>query len=218
MISITETGLFFLFFSLLVTNPVLAEDHERGDKYQPVRNQLQQCFACHGETGAPASDATASEVGKQRIVKTTPVPILAGQEFFYLYTQLKDFKSGLRENEIMSPIVSSLEKDDMKLIAEYFSEQQWPENNYKASASETNTGKKVIGSAECTACHLGAFNGNSRVPRLAGQHPDYMAKTMKDMKNGIRKNATAMSSLMKTFSEQEIKAVSAYLAAFKEED
>ncbi len=28
-------------------------------------------------------------------------PILAGQEFYYLYVQLKDFKSGLRKNAVM---------------------------------------------------------------------------------------------------------------------
>ena len=38
-------------------------------------------------------------------------PILAGQEFYYLYVQLKDFKSGLRKSAIMGPIVQALQPD-----------------------------------------------------------------------------------------------------------
>ena len=54
-------------------------------------------------------------------------------------------------------------------------------------------GNPVAGQAKskpCAACH--GANGNSATadfPRLAGQHPDYLVKAMKDYKSGVRKNA-----------------------------
>lgn len=183
-----------------LNNPVLAESEE--DKFAPVRDKLNTCVACHGEKG-------------QSKIPTNP--ILAGQEFFYLYTQLKDFKSGLRENAIMEPIASSMKKDEMQLIAEYFSKQEWPDIDCKAESGDIKTGKQVVNSGQCVACHLGSFKGNSRVPRLAGQHPEYMIKTMLDFKNKVRTNSAAKASLFKTFSDEEISAVGNYLSGFEGE-
>ena len=104
----------------------------------------------------------------------------------------------------------------MQLIAEYFSEQTWPETNFKAKNEQIVTGKKVIDAGQCVACHLGAFNGNSRVPRLANQHSEYLNKTMLDFKNKIRTNSAAKGSLMATFSDEEISAVADYLGGFRE--
>lgn len=206
-------SLFFLVFTLFFTSLVIAEDEkERGDKYVSVRGKIQECFACHGETGSRVSD------DNQPKASTPEYPILAGQEFFYLYTQLKDFKSGLRENAIMSPIASTIEKDEMMLVAEYFSEQNWPDIGFRAEPEDIKAGKKVVNAGQCVACHLGSFRGNSRVPRLAGQYPEYLNKTMLDFKNKVRANAAAKASLFKTFSEEEIRAVANYLGGFQEDE
>jgi len=190
---------FFLFYALAtLNNPVLAEE----DKFAPVRDKLNTCVACHGEKGQS---------------KIPGNPILAGQEFFYLYTQLKDFKSGLRDNAIMSPIASSMEKEEMQLIAEYFSKQEWPDIGFKAEPQDIKLGKQVVNSGQCVACHLGSFKGNSRIPRLAGQYPEYQIKTMLDFKNKTRANAAAKASLFKTFSHEEINAVGKYLGGFEGE-
>ena len=189
-------------FSLLISvlflsSGVSAEE----DRFAPVRDKLQTCIVCHGENGVSIQPT---------------IPILAGQEFYYLYVQLKDFKTDHRKNEIMSPIVSGLEKDQMKLIAEYFSEQTWPGTKFTAKKEQIVVGKKVIDAGQCIACHLGAFNGNSRVPRLANQHVEYLKKTMLDFKNKVRTNSAAKVSLLATFSDEEISAVAEYLAGFKE--
>ncbi len=171
------------------------------DKYASVKDVINTCFACHGENGVSTQQT---------------YPILAGQEYYYLYVQLKDFKSGYRKNEIMSPLVSEMEKEQMQLIAEYFSEQTWPDSNHKVTADHIKLGKQVIDAGQCVGCHLGAFNGYSRVPRLAQQHIDYLHKTMLDFKNKVRTNSPAKSSLFATFSNEEIKAVADYLSGFKE--
>jgi cytochrome c553 len=138
---------------------------------------------------------------------------LAGQEFYYLYIQLKDFKSGLREDPIMGPLASALEKDQMQLVAKYFSEQPWPQMDYVVDEQRAKAGLTVIAAGQCVACHLGTFHGNSRVPRLAGQHPEYLAKTMLDFKTKSRNNSPAKGSLMASFGDDQIVDVAHYLCA-----
>ncbi len=191
---ITIIAMFFC--SNVMASSAMAEE----DKYASVKDTLQTCFACHGENGA-------SQISTN--------PVLAGQQFYYIYVQLKDFKSGLRESPIMSPLVANMEKADLSLMAEYFSEQKWPELDYKASADETAVGKKVVDSGQCPACHLGDFSGDSRNPKLANQHFDYLKNTMLAFKNKTRKNAQPMNSLFATYSEEQINAVAKYLSSIK---
>ncbi len=158
------------------------------------------CEVCHGEYGASIQQQ---------------YPILAGQEFYYLYVQLKDFKSGLREDPIMGPLASALDKDQMQLVAEYFSIQSWPQSDYVADDKRSKSGLTVIAAGQCVACHLGAFHGNSRVPRLAGQHPEYLVKTMLDFKTKSRKNSPAKGSLMALFEDEHIMDVGYFLSALR---
>jgi cytochrome c553 len=188
---------FFVLLSVAIfSGNVLSEE----DKYASVRDTLQTCFVCHGENGASIQGT---------------FPILAGQEFYYLYVQLKDMKSGFRASPIMSPLVAGMEKADLRLMAEFFAEQKWSKTDYKMDKSQIKTARKVIDAGQCLACHLDGFRGNSRVPRLANQHVEYLNQTMLDFKNNDRKNAPSIATLLSTFSEDEIKAVSIYLAAFK---
>jgi cytochrome c553 len=168
------------------------------DEFAPVRGTLQTCFACHGERGAAPLPQN---------------PILAGQEYYYLYVQLKDFKSGLRKNEIMGPLVQALQSEDLTLIAKFFSLQTWPAIDHAPDRAKVEIAKIAIDSGECISCHLGDFRGNSRVPRLAGQAPEYLTRTMLDFKNRVRNNAPAMGALLATFSEQEIASLADYLAS-----
>jgi len=171
------------------------------DKYASIRETLNTCFTCHGDKGA-------STIGT--------FPILAGQEFYYMYVQLKDMKKGLRASPIMSPLVAGIERADLKLLAMYFSEQSWPETEYTVDTKQAAMAQRVIDEGGCTACHLGTFKGNSRVPRLANQHPEYLKNTMHDFRSGARNNAPAMASLLKTYSDEEINAIVNYLGSFNE--
>jgi cytochrome c553 len=166
-------------------------------EYEPVLAELKQCIACHGANG---------------VTLQPTFPILSGQHFYYLYVQLKDFKSGLRKNNIMSPISAKLSKSQMKLLAKYFSKQEWPAIAFQSSSAAEVKGESATGAGQCVQCHLGGYEGNSRIPRLAGQHPEYLLKTMSDFKHRIRLNSAAKSSLFASYSEGDIKAMSEYLA------
>jgi cytochrome c553 len=168
------------------------------DEFAPVREAIQTCAACHAERGA----------------STLPEnPILAGQEYYYLYLQLRDFKSGQRANEIMGPLVQPLQTEQMKLIAKYFSQQTWPSTSHAPERASVDSARRAIDSGGCISCHLGDFRGNSRVPRLAGQHPEYLKRTMLDFKNRVRTNAPDKAALLATFSEQDIASLADYLAS-----
>ena len=165
--------------------------------YEPVLSQIKLCASCHGDNGATLQPT---------------FQILSGQHFYYLYVQLKDFKSGLRKNDIMGPIAEQLDKSKMKLLAQYYSEQDWPDIGFRADSEAEIQGEKATGAGQCVQCHLGGYEGDSRIPRLAGQHPEYLLKTMSDFKHKKRLNSVAKSSLFLSYSEDDIKAMSEYLA------
>ena len=142
------------------------------------------------------------------------IPVLAGQHFYYIYVQLKDLASGSRKNEIMNDIASSYDKDKMKRFAKYFSEQEWPNIEYKTDPKLIKQGELAVAAGQCVQCHRGSFEGDSQVPRISNQNFTYLNKTMLDYKSKIRNNAPAKSSLFLSFKASDIQALAAYLAGF----
>jgi cytochrome c553 len=182
---------------LLLPFVALAEAAAGTEKAE-TEAKIQACFACHGPDGA----STVSRY-----------PILAGQEEYYLYVQLRDFQAGRRENAEMAPMVQGLTKEDMQAVAKFFSQQAWPNLQSRADPQTIKTGISAAAAGQCPQCHLGGYNGNSRVPRLAGQHADYLEKTMLDFKNKTRNNAPDKSALMRLFSDEDIEALAEYLGS-----
>ena len=172
------------------------------DPFQAVRENIQVCATCHGERGASP--------------QSPEYPILAGQHLFYLYTQLKDYKEERRANPIMQPMAAELSNDQMLLLAEYFSKQTWasPEAP-EITDKQTIQAKRMISAGQCVQCHRGGFDGDSRIPRLAGQNSQYLDKTMRDFKNLVRRNSPAKNSLLKTFNDEDIKAFALYAGNLK---
>ena len=72
-------------------------------------------------------------------------------------------------------------------------------------------GEKAAVAGQCVQCHLGGYEGNSRIPRLAGQYPKYLKKTMTDFKNKERTNSPAKASLMVSYDDADIEAMSDFL-------
>src|ERR1700681_3674768 len=165
---------------------------------QTIEPKAQLCAACHGESGAPQK-------------KTTPV--IWSQQLGYLYLQLRDYKSGARKNDQMSAVAATLERDDMMVLAQYFSQKPWP-NLAQPRASEAAAAQalRATSSVACTSCHQEGYKGEGTQPRLAGQQKDYLAQTMLDFRDGKRGNNPGMSDLMKSISENDIAAIAEYLA------
>lgn len=70
------------------------------------------CIACHGANGS---------------APILPIyPSLAGQNADYMLQQMKDIKSGARSNgqtASMKPIISYVNEDEMKTLADWLSQQ-----------------------------------------------------------------------------------------------
>ena len=62
-------------------------------------------------------------------------------------------------------------------------------------------------------CHLGGFSGQNEIPRVAGQHPEYVVKQLKAFKERSRTNdAGNMTSVAQTLSEEDIETLAHYIA------
>jgi cytochrome c553 len=86
---------------VLAAGPVLAN----GDPVEG-RRKASQCQTCHGIDG----------------LATVPIaPHLAGENFTYLQTQLRNYKNGRREHEIMTVVASQLSDEDINDLAAWYS-------------------------------------------------------------------------------------------------
>ena len=69
--------------------------------------------------------------------------------------------------------------------------------------------------AVCAACHGADGNaGSPEYPRLAGQHPEYLAKQLHEFKSGKRANAI-MSGFSAMLDDADVQNISAWLAVQK---
>jgi cytochrome c553 len=163
-----------------------------------IADKVEVCAGCHGADGKPVD-------------KTTPV--IWGQLTGYIYIQLRDFKRGDRKSDIMQPIASAFEKDDMLAIAEYFSRKPWPDlGQPRAPKDVSKKATDAEHSVGCTGCHLEQFQGTGTTPRLAGQSREYLAKTMADFRTRARGNNPGMSDLMIATPEDDLAALAEFLA------
>lgn len=70
------------------------------------RAKAGQCRTCHGIDG----------------IATIPIaPHIAGENFVYLQTQLRAFRSGKREHEIMSVVAQTLSDQDIDDLSAWYS-------------------------------------------------------------------------------------------------
>ena len=165
---------------------------------QSIEEKAQVCAGCHGADGKP-------------IDKT--IPTIWGQQVGYLYIELRDFKRGDRKSDIMQPIASSFERQEMLDIAEYFSKKPWPDlSQPRASKEVADRALNANRSVGCTGCHLDHFQGDGTVPRLAGMGKDYLTKTMADFRTRARGNNPGMSDLMLATSPDDLAALAEYLS------
>jgi cytochrome c553 len=162
-----------------------------------LADKLGLCASCHGADGLPTVEK---------------VPIIHGQHAFYLLTQLRDFRAGRRASDIMAPIAKDLSDDQMKGLTTYFSAQAWPNFHQAASDVDVTRSERLAVEGQCSQCHLNGFLGDSRNPRVSDQKPDYLQQTLTDLRGNVRQNAAAMAAIVQGWSDDDIAAMSRYLA------
>lgn len=188
------TSMHRLLASLLLGSAGFAAQAQPADAVPP---KAAVCAACHGAQGTPTQPA---------------YPILAGQTARYLYLELLDFQAGRRKNEIMSPMVVGMTREEMQALADYYAQQKPPVQSYVGDPAKARLGKLKADETLCTMCHLGGFTGQNEIPRVAGQNYDYIVKQLEDFKARRRTNdAGSMTSVAGTLSDADIVNLANYL-------
>jgi cytochrome c553 len=193
--------------SLLAVSLFTAASAQAAGDAEAGKAKAQACFACHGVNGNSS---------------VPNFPKLAGQHAAYTAKQLADFKAGkTRSNAVMAPQVANLSDQDMADLAAFFAKQS--PSLGRADEKLAVLGQKIYrggnmdrGVPACAACHgpTGTGNPPAAYPLLSGQHSAYMVQTLKDFRDGKRKNDpnSMMRDIASKMSDAEIEAVASYIS------
>ncbi|MEN9774410.1 MAG: hypothetical protein RL322_1480 [Pseudomonadota bacterium] len=173
----------------------------------------QVCAGCHAPDGNSAIPAN---------------PKLAAQHADYLYKQLVNFvpKAGAKEaeraNAIMAAFAAQLSDADKRNVAAFYASQKLVPSSAKdktlveAGRNIYRAGIAAKGVPACAGCHGPTGSGiPAQYPRLHGQFAEYTEAQMLAFRKGERKNSAQMSAIAARMSDNEIKAVSDYIAGLR---
>ena len=165
------------------------------------------CITCHGPKG-------------QSAVGTWPK--LSAQHAAYTAKQLRNYKDGTRANAVMMGMSAALTEQDMNNIAAFLVKQE-PSLGVAQSKDTIALGQSIYrggiaakGVPACAGCHSPTGVGiPSQYPRLGGQWADYSNAQLLAFREGTRKNSSQMTTIATKLSDQEMKAVSDYIAGLR---
>lgn len=179
-----------------------------------LKAKFDYCKTCHGVQG-------------QGFRGAYPMPRLAGQQPEYLVNQLQAFIERRRNNPVMFNVAHVLTKPMEKALAEQFQALN-PRPLDGTSRENVSEGKKIYLEGvqksdvpPCASCHGDDAKGRDAFPRLAGQLHDYIYKKLTnwDKERGQDKNNPDNSAIMQpiahNLSDEQIKAVAAYLSTIE---
>lgn len=171
------------------------------------RFATEHCGACHGATGQSAAPN---------------FPRLAGQNEVYLVKQLKDFASGDRKSPMMKEKVALMDDAMIHSLAAYYASQRaanTPSSDTQLMAVGQfvyQRGNTYAGLPACQSCHGLKALGTQQLPRLAGQHPTYIATQLRNFHQKERSNDNVtMKFVTSRMSDLEVNAVAEYLGNLK---
>ena len=161
------------------------------------------CAACHGANGRSTDPLT---------------PVLAGQPSLYAATQLFLFREGRRNNEAMTAVAKTLTDADLRGFSDYIG--TLPAVPAPAPATPPDAARMAQGRAlaeqhKCVFCHGADLAGGQQVPRIGGQHEEYLLASLRGFHSGSRPGYTqAMIGAMSQVPAQDIAPLAYYLARF----
>ena len=159
----------------------------------------------------PAYETCALCHGLDGVSRTDKFPNLAGQKKAYIEAQVTAFRRGRRANDggQMVTIVTELHPEDIPFVANWFSTQDPPE---PYEAEDTAAGAAQFADLGCGTCHYNL--DDPLVPHLTAQKPGYLAKQMKDFREGSRYDPW-MSPMARFLTDEDIDDLAAYFSALE---
>jgi cytochrome c553 len=174
-------------------------------KQDPTNGQelFETCAACHGSRGGGVTDGT--------------VPAIAGQHYRVIVKQLVDFRHDQRWDIRMEHFTDRHRLPNPQQLADlaaYVS--QMPRTNHPGGADPEllQRGANVY-FARCEGCHgpSGQGDDDELVPRLAGQHADYLLRQFYDAVEGRRPNMDGEHArLLEKLDRDELVGIADYLS------
>lgn len=165
------------------------------------------CASCHGADGNSSIAAN---------------PKLAQQHPEYLVKQLREFKSGKRNNAVMKGFASNLSDADMANVA-YWLASKPAKAGFAKDKSLVALGERIYRGgiadrqiAACAGCHSPNGAGiPAQYPRMGGQHADYTVAQLTQFRDGARGNSLQMAQVAAKMNDREIRAVADYIAGLR---
>jgi cytochrome c553 len=161
------------------------------------------CAACHGANGRTGDPL---------------IPVLAGQPSLYAITQLFLFREGRRSNEAMTAVAKTLTDDDLRGFSDFIG--TLPPVPAPAPAAVPDAARMAKGRAlaeqhKCAFCHGADLGGGQQVPRIGGQHEDYLRASLRGFHSGTRPGYTqAMTSAVSQIPVEDLDTLAYYVARF----
>jgi cytochrome c553 len=141
---------------------------------------FESCRVCHGQEGEGSVEGA---------------PRIAGQHYSVLHKQLRDFRSGRRWDMRMelADRHDLAGGQDIADVAMYISLLPSVGKHGTGDGTRATAGALLFG-ARCASCHGADGRGDAgrSVPRLAGQHYDYLVRQMYDAVDGRRATLVAV--------------------------
>jgi cytochrome c553 len=160
------------------------------------------CAACHGANGR---------------METPLTPVLAGQPSLYVITQLFLFREGRRGNEAMTAIAKTLTDDDLRGFSDLIA--TLPPVPPPPPATPPDPIRMAIGRTlaeqhRCVFCHGAGFGGGQQVPRIGGQHEEYLQASLRGFHSGARPGYTQAMTEVSQIPQEDLDSVAYYVARF----
>jgi cytochrome c553 len=125
-------------------------------------------------------------------------------------------RNEFRAWDFMKGVARDLDPPTMQALGEYFAKQT-PAPGKIVNTGDIARGKTLYlegdadkGLIACQSCHGPEAKGQGPIPRLAGQHADYVYLQLKYIQKGTR-NVEQMQALITNLTEADFKALAAYV-------
>ena len=177
---------------ILAFGSSMAGDTEKGEVI------AYSCLGCHGIEGY------------RNAYPSYRVPKLGGQKEAYLVLALNGYRDNMREHPTMNAQGQSLSDEDIENVSAYIATL-----GAETVASGGSEGGSFDAAATCSACHgQNGISVSPSWPTLAGQHEDYLEHSLKQYRDGTRKDPV-MGPLAANLSDAEIAALAAWFASLE---
>ncbi len=198
-----------LLLSLLLAGGSLQAQEQTPDLAKAKQVAETVCVACHAADGNSPLPAN---------------PKIAGQIPEYLAKQLREFKSGVRQDPVMTAMASMVDDADIDAVAQYYASQTLQPEPTK-NLETVELGQKIWragiadkGVPACAACHGPAGAGMpAQYPRISGQFAEYTTLQLQKFRDGGRDNDPnqMMRMIALKMTDAEMRAVSDYAAGLR---